>query len=103
MRYQVLRTATADEQIQDIVAYLVSLSGGSQTALKFLDQLEEAADRLAVFPKTGMVPRWGTLAKRGYRAMTVGEYLLLYTIDDEEQRVVVEAVVHGRREYWRLV
>lgn len=103
MSYEVLRTATADEQIQDIVAYLLSLSGGNQAALGFLDRLEEAAGRLAEFPKSGMVPRWGTLARRGYRALSVGEYLMLYTVDDERQQVIIDAVVYGRREYWRLI
>lgn len=103
MSYEVLRTATADEHIRGIAQYLTEVSGSSDVALRFVDDLEEATQRLAEFPRLGSVPRWGALARRGYRVLGVKKYLLFYTIDDDRQQVVVVAVIHGSREYWRLV
>lgn len=103
MSYEVLRTNTADEQIREIVNYIAKATGGSAAALHFLDELEEAANNLALYPRLGAIPRWGLLAKRGYRSLCVGKYVLLYTVDDEGERVVIDAVVHGAREYWRFV
>ena len=102
MSYQVLRTDTADEQIRDAAQYLAR-SAGTHAALRFLDELEAAAGRLAEFPRIGSVPHWGTLARRGFRSLVVGNHILLYSIDDQRRRVIVEAVVYGRREWWRLV
>ena len=103
MSYEVLRTATADEQIRDIAFYIAAESGNPDVALRFVDRLEEAASRLADTPRLAPPARWGTLAKRGYRALVVGEYLVLYQVNDERKQVVVHAVLHGRREYWKLV
>lgn len=103
MSYEILRTSTADEHIRGIAQYLTEVSGNPTTALRFVDDLQDATQRLAEFPRLGSVPRWGALARRGYRMLRVGKYLLFYTIDDNKEQVVIAAVVHGSREYWRLL
>ena len=103
MSYTVLRTATADEQIRDAVGYLAEVSGGTGPAPRLLDQVDDAAGRLAAFPRMGSVPSWGTLAKRGYRKLGVGNYLLLYKADDKAQTITIHAFVHSGREYWKLL
>lgn len=101
MSYQVLRTDTADEQIRDIAHHLAATSG-NHAALGFIDGLEAASARLSSFPRLGLVPKWGALARQGFRILVVKSYVVLYTIDDERKRVIIESVVYGRREYWRL-
>lgn len=101
MSYQVLRTDTADEQIRDIAHHLLQASG-TAAALKFVDELEGATANLSEFPRIGAVPKWGTLARRGFRSLVVSPYIVLYSVDDARQLVIVEAVVYGRREYWKL-
>ena len=83
--------------------YIAQVSGGAEPALRLLDQIDEAAGLLASFPKTGSVPAWGTLAKRGYRELAVGSYILLYKVDDAAQTVTVYAFVRSRQEYWKVV
>ena len=103
MSYAVLRTDTADEQIREAVRYIAQISGSVGTAFDLLDQIDDAAKRLSAFPKIGSVPSWGTLAKRGFRKLAVGSYLLIYKVDDSAQTVTVHAFVHSRQEYWRVV
>ncbi|MDO4798464.1 MAG: type II toxin-antitoxin system RelE/ParE family toxin [Coriobacteriales bacterium] len=103
MSYLVLRTDTADEQIREIAQYLARVSGNVDVALRFVDRIDEVAASLAEFPERGAVPRWGTLARQGYRCVRAGEYLVLYKTDRREETVTIHAVVHGRREYWRLL
>ena len=103
MSYLVLRTDTADEQIREIAFYLARVSGSPDVALRFVDKLEEAMDSLSEFPERGAIPRWDTLARQGLRYVTVGEYIVLYAIDNQRKAVVVQAVVHGRREYWKTI
>ena len=103
MSYSVLRTDTANEQITEIVRYLSELSDGMGSALRFLDQLDEAAAMLASFPKSGAVPTWGTLARRGYRKLLMGHYVLLYKCDDSARQVTIHAVFYAQREYWKYL
>ena len=103
MSYSVLRTYTADEQIREAVLYTAQVSGGEGPALKLLDLIDEAAERLSSFPRIGSVPAWGTLAKRGYRKLAVGHYIMLYKVDDGAQAVTIHAFVHSRQEYWKVV
>lgn len=103
MSYLVLRTSTADEQTREIAHYIADTSGSANLALGFVDRLEAAAERLSELPNRGAVPRWGTLARQGYRYVTMGEYLILYKVYEDREGVIVHAVVHGRREWWRIV
>ena len=42
MRYQILRTAKANDQLRDIVLYRAELTGSVDAALEFLTRLEGA-------------------------------------------------------------
>ena len=103
MTYAVMRTDTASQQITEAVRYLAEVSDSTSPALRLLDAIDDAATRLATFPKIGAVPSWGTLARRGYRKLDVGSYLLLYKVDDAAKTVTIHAFVHARQQYWKLV
>ena len=103
MSYRLLRTETADEQLRDIVLYVADISGSPDVALRLIDRIEEATRRLEEFPYSGTTPRWGSLARRGYRMLVVGEYLVFYKVDDEAQTVTIHAVLYARGEYWKFL
>lgn len=96
--YQVLRTDKADRQIRDEVLYLRDVSGTS-TALALLERVESASGILAAFPFSGVVPRTPALARRGYRMLVVGKYLLFYKVDEAGGRVTVYGFFHQRQDY----
>ena len=49
-KYQILRTAKADEQISDIIHYVAADSGDPMVALACLDRMEQEIRRLEDFP-----------------------------------------------------
>ena len=101
--YNILRTDKAEDQLRDIIYYIAADSGSIDIALKYLDKLEEAINRLQEFPNSGSVPRYSILKKQGYRVVIVGNHLVFYKVDESEKQVVIYAIVDGRMEYKNLI
>ena len=62
MKYTVVRTDTADEQIRKIILY-INENFGSEIALQKLDELEESILHLGDHPEIEMVPKYGVLRR----------------------------------------
>lgn len=101
--YAVVKTATFDSLLRDIVWYLRDVTGGVSTSLDLIDQLDNAASQLAVFPRMGSVPASATLARRGYRRIILRNYVVFYKVDDGRQQVVLYGIFHNRRDYEALL
>ena len=103
MTYEVLRTDTADEQLTEIIRYIAMDSGSADVALSYLDKLETAIMSLAEFPERGSFPRYAVLRRRGFRVLVVGNHLVFYKVYSDIKKVIVYAIVDGRRDYKGLV
>ena len=98
-----MRTDKAEDQLRDIIYYIADDSGSIDTALKYLDKIEEAINRLKEFPNSGSIPRYSILKKQGYRVVIVEKHLIFYKVSEENKTVIVYAIVDGRREYQNLI
>jgi len=103
MKYKVLRTDKAEEQLREIIFYIAGDSGNVDIALGYLDKIETAVNRLQEFPESGSVPRYSILKKQGYRVLIIERHLVFYKINKEAQLVIIYAIVDGRREYRNLI
>lgn len=103
MKYQILRTGKADEQLREIIFYIADDSGSVDIALKYLDKIENAIKSLEDFPFSGSIPKYSILRKQGYRVLIVEKHLVFYKVDEAEKTVIIYAVVDGRREYRNLL
>ena len=103
MGYQIYRTDKADEQLHDIIRYRADLTGNVEAGLALLDALEAEVRKLADFPDMGAPPRYGALRARGFRVLIVEKQLIFYKVDHNAKRVVIYAVVDGRRDYLNLI
>jgi toxin ParE1/3/4 len=103
MKYQILRTDKAEEQLREIIFYIVDVSGNIDTALDYLDKIENAVNRLQEFPESGSIPRYSILKKQGYRVLIIERHLVFYKINEEDMTVVIYTIVDGRREYLNLI
>lgn len=100
MKYSIIRTDKADEQLREIIFYIADDSGSIDIALNYL---EKAINSLEDFPASGSVPKYSILRKQGFRVLIVERHLVFYKINDEKKEVVIYAVVDGRREYRNLI
>ncbi len=103
MKYKIIRTDKADEQLREIIFYIADDSGSVDIALNYLDKIETAINRLEEFPMSGSVPRYSVLRKQGYRVLVIERHLVFYKVNESEKIVTIYAVVDGRREYKNLI
>lgn len=103
MKCRIIRTDKADEQLTEIVLYIADDSGSVDVALKYLDKIESAINRLEDFPLSGSVPKYSVLRKQGYRVLIVERHLVFYKVNETDKIVTIYAVVDGRREYRNLI
>ncbi|MCM1542511.1 MAG: type II toxin-antitoxin system RelE/ParE family toxin [Blautia sp.] len=103
MKYTIIRTDKADEQLRDIIFYIAEDSGSVEIALAYLDKLEKAIRNLEEFPYAGSTPRYSILRKQGYLVLIVEKHLVFYKINEEKKEVIIYSIVDGRREYKNLI
>src|SRR5665648_1289185 len=97
MKYQILRTDKAEEQLREIIFYFADVSGNVDIALGYLDKIETAINRLQEFPESGSIPCYSILKKQGYRVVIIERHLVFYKINEEDKTVVIYAIMDGRR------
>ena len=103
MKYKIIRTDKADEQLREIIFYIADDSQSVDIALNYLDKMEKAINQLEDFPMSGSIPRYSILRKQGYRVLIVERHLIFYKVNKEQKIVTIYAIVDGRREYKNLI
>lgn len=66
-----------------------------KAAKTFIDAFEEAVGDLSTFPEGKPLASDFDLAKRGYRWIPVGKFMLFCTTDRDAHTVVVERLLYG--------
>ena len=102
MKYEVIRTDTADSLIRKIVLYAAE-NFGTDVALEKLDNLEEAIMSLGENPYIGTEPKYNILKRQGYLVLILDKDLVFYKVDDEKRQVIVYAVVDQRQDYLSII
>ena len=103
MKYQIVMTDKANEQLNDLIMYIADDSKSKEVALNYLNRLEEAISKLENFPFMGMKPRYLTLKKQGYLVLIVEKHLIFYKVDQEKKQVIIYAIFNSKQEYRRLI
>lgn len=100
--YSIVRTATADTCIANIVLYIAE-KFGNDTALKKLDELEKNIMILADNPYAGIEPKYMVLRRQGYRVLVLEKDLVFYKINDSEETIMIYAVTDHRQDYMSIL
>ena len=102
MKYQVIRTDTADALIREIVLYIAENFGNS-VALKKLEEPEKAILSLGDNPYIGTTPKYNILKRQGYRVLILEKDIVFYKINEEKKIVTIYAVVDHRQDYLSII
>lgn len=102
MKYQVIRTDTADALIRKTILFIAE-SFGNDVALEKLDALEASILSLGDNPCLGMVPRYNILKRQGYFVLALPKDLIFYKIDEGKKTVTIHAVVDQRQDYLNIL
>ena len=102
MKYEVIRTDTADAGIRKIILYIAQTFGNT-VALEKLDEIEKQILALGENPYIGTDPRYLILKRQGYKILVLEKDLVFYKIDEDNKKVVVYAVVDQRQDYLNII
>ena len=102
MKYEVVRTETADEGIRKIILY-VAQNFGNGVALEKLGELENRILELGDDPYIGTEPRYLILKRQGYKVLILEKDLVFYKIDEINKKVIIYAVVDQRQDYVNII
>ena len=102
MKYEIIRTDTADAGIRKIILY-VAQNFGNTVALEKLDEIEKRILDLGDDPYIGTNPGYLVLKRQGYKVLVLEKGLIFYKIDEENKKVVVYAVVDQRQDYLNII
>lgn len=102
MKYEVIRTDTADAGIRKIILYIAQ-NFGNTVALEKLDDIEKRILQLGEDPYIGTNPRYSILRRQGYKVLILEKNLAFYKIDEVNKQVVVYAVIDQRQDYLNII
>lgn len=102
MKYEIVRTDTADAGIRKIILY-VAQNFGNSVALEKLEEIEKRIFELGDDPYIGTEPRYLVLKRQGYKVLILEKDLIFYKIDEDNKKVIVYAVVDQRQDYLNII
>ena len=91
MKYNVVRTDTADAGLRNDVA------------LKKLDEIEDRIRQLGENPDLGIDPRYLVLKRQGYKVLILEKDLVFYKVNEARKEVIIYAVVDQRQDYLNII
>ena len=81
MKYEVIRTDTADAGIRKIILYVAG-NFGNEVALEKLAEIEKRILELGENPYIGADPKYLLLKRQGYKVLILEKDMVFYKIDD---------------------
>jgi toxin ParE1/3/4 len=101
MRFEVLLTADAERDLEDIYTYIAQYDS-REKADYVLDRLVRVTDSLATSPERGLQPReLSALGIQEYRQVFFKPYRVIYRQIDRQ--VIVYVIADGRRDMQSLL
>ena len=102
MKYNIVRTDTADAGLRKIILYIAQ-NFGNDVALKKLDDIEDRIQQLGDNPDLGINPRYLVLKRQGYKVLVLEKDLVFYKVNDARKEVTIYAVVNQRQDYLNII
>ena len=102
MKYNIVRTDTADAGLRKIVLYIAQ-NFGNDVALKKLDEIEDRIQQLVDNPDLGINPRYLVLKRQGYKVLVLEKDVVFYKVNDARKEGTIYAVVDQRQDYLNII
>ena len=103
MNYSLNITDIAEEDIFTTVKYITDVLKNSMAANNLLDEIEKHEEILENTPNIYPFVSDEYLAKRGLKYVMIKNYLMFYTVDEDNKTVDVIRFLFGRRDWKKLL
>ena len=99
VKYQVIISPRAYQNIDDIYEYIAKNLFATQAAMNLVDKLEEAILSLETMPQRFSKRQVGAYANRGYRQLFVKNFTVIYRIDETAKKVFIITVRYSKSHF----
>ncbi|HEX7713766.1 MAG TPA: type II toxin-antitoxin system RelE/ParE family toxin [Bacillota bacterium] len=96
-KYDVRYLPASQKDVTDIVDYIKQ--DNPSAAIKLIDEITEVISHLEDFPSIGSMPKDLRLQSLNYKILVIDNYLVFYTIKEEDNIVEIRRILHGKRRY----
>ena len=96
-------TEIAHEDILSVVKYIANVLKSPMAASRLLDDIEKQEKTLENTPNIYPVVSDEYLATKGVKFVMIKNYILFYTINEDEKTVTVIRFLYGRRDWKNIV
>lgn len=98
-KYSIKLLTRALRDLDNIYVYIAKTLLTPDTAIKLVDEIEEAIFSLELFPYRGAERKIGAYANRGYRQLFIKNYTLVYRIDEMNMQVIIVTVRYSPNQF----
>lgn len=95
--YRVIVSPDAADQIAGYAGYIAHLAGSDEVARNWILNVYTTIDKLEHFPRRRELAEENERSSKELRRLIIGNYLALFTIDDEVSAVRVIGFRHAAR------
>lgn len=99
MVYDVVISPEAEDDLDRAIRYLAIELGNPQAASALADKVEACLCNLATMPERFSLCKDAVLRAHGYRRVPIGNYVIVYRIDEAARRVLIVHFYHTLQDY----
>jgi len=103
MVYKVSTSHRAQNDMLEIGKYIATQLHAPESASKLLDDMENEIADLNTMPKRFALVSDERLAQMGIRSVPVKNYSIFYTVDEQEESVIIISVMYSKRNWANLL
>ena len=98
-KYKVSLTSRALRDLDDIYVYIAQTLLVPETALGMVDKIEKEILSLEEMPYRFPERKTGAYANKGYRQLFVGNYTVIYRIDEKHRQVIIVTIRYSPSQF----
>lgn len=98
-KYSVNLLPRAYRDLDGIYTYIAETLLEPGLGVKLAESLEEAIISLETMPRRGALRKTGVYANRGYRQLFVGNFTVMYRIEELRKRVFIVTVRYSKSHF----
>lgn len=103
MAYKIIKTRLAEQDLDNILGYIVLSLANPSAAASFADAVEACYSDLEKMPLMYELCRDPRLRTLEYHKAVIKNYIMVYKVDEAAKAVHILRFFYGRRDYEKLI
>lgn len=103
MKYDIVVTNPAQDDLEEILNYISVDLSASKSAIEMLNKIKSIFENLSINPLMYPLCNIDNLKAKNYRKAVINNYLMFYRVDDKNETIYIMRFIYGRRDYINLI